>query len=75
MTAAAFTLATILLKMVFHFLKQKTPEARKVYVKHMDSYIRAVIAGDAPSVNQHWMELREEARLADPDRFDPEKTS
>lgn len=74
MTAVAGLIAVII-KIVLHFLKNKTPEARKNYVKNLESYAEALLAGDADAVNAHWNDLREDAIAADPERFNSEKTS
>lgn len=60
-------LVTVLLKIVQHFLKNKTPEAKKAYVENLRSMSEALVDGDADRVNDLYLRLRDEARQGDPD--------
>ncbi len=58
-------LATVLLKIVKHFLDNKTPEAKKAYVRNLDQISKALSADDVDSVNDLFIQLREQAREGD----------
>jgi uncharacterized membrane protein YvbJ len=68
------TLATVLLTIIQHFLKNKTPEARKNYVKRVESMSQALVDGDADRINDLFFELRDEVRQGDEDGLGAEAT-
>ena len=69
-----FSLATVLLKIVHHFLQNKTPDEKRRYVENLQDMSEALVDGDVDSVNRVFYELREAAREGDPLGLGVDKT-
>ena len=67
MITAIAGLIGVLGKIVIHFLKIKTPQEKKDYVKNIEAMSRALYDRDVDSVNNILYELREAAREGDED--------
>ena len=64
-----FGLIDVILKIILHFLKNKTPEAKKAYVNNLQKMSKSLVTGDVDSINDLFYELREQARQGDPFGF------
>jgi hypothetical protein len=58
-------LATVMLSILKHYLDNKTPEAKKAYVKNLERMSKALSVDDVDDVNSLFIELREQAREGD----------
>lgn len=67
------SLATVLLKIVKHFLDNKTPESKAAYVKNLDGMAKALVERDVDTVNILFDELREATREGDEDGLSPDE--
>ena len=65
-------LATVLLKIVGHYLENKTPEAKADYVKSLEGMAKALVDRDVDTVNTLFDQLREEAGFSNGVEFDSE---
>lgn len=68
-------LIAVILKIVSHFLENKTPESKKNYVKNLEEISSALAHDDVESVNDLFNELRESAREGDPLGFGVDEKS
>lgn len=60
------SLVTVLLKIVQHYLKNKTPDEKRSYVNNLRDMSESLVDGDVDRVNLLFDELRESAREGDP---------
>lgn len=63
--SSLLALLPVLLKIISHFLENKTPEAKKAYVQNLDQMSKALAADDVNSVNDLFIQLRDETREGD----------
>ena len=68
-------LITVILKIITHFLQNKTPESKKNYVKNLEEMSSALAHDDVESVNDLFIQLRESAREGDSVGFGTEETT
>ena len=66
------SLATVMLKILSHYLSNKTPEAKADYVKNLEGMSKALVDRDVDTVNQLFDGLRNEAGFSDGVEFDEE---
>lgn len=59
------SLITVILKIVTHFLENKTPESKKNYVKNLEEMSAGLAHNDVESVNDLFNRMREEVREGD----------
>ena len=59
--AGFIALLPVLLKIIAHFLENKTPEAKKAYVRNLERMSKSLATDNVDDVNALFHELRDEA--------------
>jgi len=67
------SLITVILKIVTHFLENKTPESKKNYVKNLEEMSAGLAHNDVDSINDLFDKLRESAREGDSVGLSPDE--
>jgi len=65
-------LATVMLKIFGHYLENKTPDAKKAYVKNLEEMSKSLAGDDVDSINDLFHKLRQDEGFGNGIDFGPE---